>query len=58
MGNLTSIYQMFATIVEEKKFFLVQPIERWKTPFWEKNISGHDIIQHTQIATDNAFVLK
>ena len=39
-------------MIKEKIIFLVQPIECWKAPFWETNISGHDM-QHTQIATDN-----
>ena len=44
-------------MIDEKKFFFVQPVERWKTPSWERNISEHDIIQQTQIVTD-VFILK
>ena len=39
-------------MVEEKKFFLVIPVECWKTPSWERNASEHNIIQHTKIAID------
>ena len=39
----------------EKK--MMQPIERWETPSWERNISEHDIIQHTQITTEKCFFL-
>ena len=38
-------------MVDEKKFFLVQHVERWKTPSWERNKSDYGIIQYTQIAT-------
>ena len=31
-----------------RKVFLVQLVEHWKMPSWERNISEHDIIQHTQ----------
>ena len=33
---------------------LLQPKERWKTPFWERNISEQDIIQ---ITTEKCFFL-
>ena len=42
-------------MVDKKKIFLVQPVEHWKMPSWERNISENDNIQHTQIATDNFF---
>ena len=39
-------------MVDEKEvFFLVQFVERWKTPSCERNISDYDIIQYTQIVT-------
>ena len=38
-------------MVGKKKFFGVKPVEHWKTPFWERNVSEHNI-QHTQIAID------
>ena len=45
-------------MIDEKKISLVQPVvEHWKTPSWERNISEHGIIQHTQIVTD-VFILK
>ena len=31
----------------------MQPAKGWKTPSWKIDILEHDIIQHTQIATDN-----
>ena len=34
------------TMVGDKKFFFVQPVEHWKMPSSERNISEHDIIQH------------
>ena len=34
--------------------FLVQSIERWKAPSWERNISEKDIIQHTKITTEKS----
>ena len=30
-------------------FFLLQPVERYKMPSWEINISKHDITQNKQI---------
>ena len=42
-------------MVDEKKIFLVQPVECWKMPSWERNVSEDDIIQHTQIDTDKCF---
>ena len=36
-------------MVGDKKCFLLQPVEFWKTPCWERTVSEHDIIQHTQI---------
>ena len=33
-------------MVGDKKFFCVQPVEHWKMPSSERNISEHDIIQH------------
>ena len=42
-------------MVDEKIFLLLQPVERWKLPSCEKNISERDILQHTQIATDKCF---
>ena len=42
-------------MVGKKKFFGVKPVEHRKTPFWERNVSEHNIIQHTQIAIDECF---
>ena len=42
-------------MVDEKENVLLKPIERWKTPSWEKNSLESDIIQYTQIATDKCF---
>ena len=39
----------------QEKFLWVQPRKHWKMPTWEGTISEHDIIQHTQITTDNFF---
>ena len=44
-----------ATMVDEKKFFLVKPVECWKTPSWERNVSEHNLVQHTQIAIKECF---
>ena len=43
LGNLKSIYQRSPLRLRKRNFF------------WETNISGHDIMQHTQIATDKCF---
>ena len=31
--------------------------ECWKTPSWERNISEHDITEHTQITTEKYLFL-
>ena len=36
---------------DEKTFFLVQHVERWKMRSWERNKSDYGIIQYIQIAT-------
>ena len=36
-------------------FFLSQPVERYKMPSWERNISKHDIIQHKQVTNEKYF---
>ena len=46
-----------ATMAGNKKKFLLQHIEFWKTPSWERNMSEHDIIQDTQITTEICFFL-
>ena len=38
-----------------RNFFLVQPVERWKNPSLEGNISEHDIVKKTQISTEKCF---
>ena len=38
-------------MVDKKKFCLVQPIECWKMPFWEKIFQGMTLY-NTQITTD------
>ena len=39
------------------QFFLLRPIECSKTPYCERNISQHDIIQRKQITTEKWFFL-
>ena len=40
----TQCYQIYF-LPTGKKYFLLQPVECWKTPSRERNISEHDIIQ-------------
>ena len=40
---------------DKKKMFWVLPVERWKMPSWDRTISEHDIIKHTQITTEKCF---
>ena len=47
LRNYSSVYQRSPPWLATRKKFLLQPLERWKTPSWERNISEHDIIQHT-----------
>ena len=54
LGNYTSIYQRSPPWLTQIIFLLAQPIEHWKMPSWEKNISEHDI-KCTQITTDKCF---
>ena len=54
LGNYTSIYQRSPPWLMQTIFLLAQPIEHWKMPSWEKNISEHDI-KCTQITTDKCF---
>ena len=42
LGNQTNVYKKSPPCLATRKHFLVQPIERWKTSSWEKNISEHD----------------
>ena len=55
IGKLDQCLPKVATMVGSKKFFLVKPVECWKMPSWERNISTHDIIQYTQITTEKCF---
>ena len=47
IGKLDYRLPNVATIVGDKKFFLLQPAERWKMPSWERNIPEHDMIKNT-----------
>ena len=49
LGNKTFVYERSPPWLAIRKVFLVQPVERWEMPSWERNISENEIIQHTQI---------
>ena len=49
LGNKTVVYERSPPWLATRKVFMVQPVERWEMPSWERNISENEIIQHTQI---------
>ena len=49
LGNKTVVYERSPPWLATRKVFLIQPVERWEMPSWERNISENEIIQHTQI---------
>ena len=57
LGKQTSVYERQPPWLAPTKFFLVQFIECWKMPSGERNISEHEIIEHTQITTKKCFFL-
>ena len=62
--EIRQLFTKGATMVGDKKFFLVQTVERWKTTSWERidwflyeRNTGIKTHTHTQITIEKCFIL-